>query len=174
MLPGAILAGMSHCANVSRITLIISRLVWHTADIQMAAVEMSRNMKWKYVSGRSGTVCVYDQGRGIWTLPNSSWQNRASLGHFLQTAIRPNQSSCSVLECSNCTNQVRLAARVCATHGIHGHTQAGCCGLCRQSEIITLILLRPLERCQIHLIILHRFKWTQAATQGALELLRIH
>lgn len=108
---------MSRWANVGSTALIISWLVWHTANIPMARVELSglRSMKWKYVSGRSASsVCVSlwvcEQGRGIWSLPNSPWQNSASLGHFLQTAIRPNQSSCSVLEYSNCTNQLHLAA----------------------------------------------------------------
>lgn len=58
---GVLRASMSHIANVRSTTLIISWRVWHTANIRMAGVEMSRlrNMEWKYASGRSaGSVCV--------------------------------------------------------------------------------------------------------------------
>lgn len=176
---GVLRASMSRWANVGGTALIISWLVWHTANIPMARVELSglRSMKWKYVSGRSASsVCVSlwvcEQGRGIWSPPNSSWQNSASLGHFLQTAIRPNQSSCSVLEYSNCTNQLHLAApqlaktwAVLSLASTRTHIHSSTIGSGRrskvQSEIITLILLGLLECCQQHLTASHKSKWAQ-------------
>ncbi len=167
---------MSHIANVRSITFIISWLIWPMANIQMAGVKMSRlrNMEWKYASGRSASsvcvlvcmcVCVWVGER---CLPNSSWQNSTFLGHFLHTAIRPNQSSCSVLKYYSCTNQLHLAAPLpakgCTTLPLNSHTHTYTHLLCAvgsghrskvQSEIITLILLGLLELGPLHLTILH-------------------
>lgn len=102
-------------------------------------------------------VCEWEvcEQRGGGSGPCQTVPDRtASLSRFLQTAIRPNQSSCSALESSNCTNQLRLAApqpaqgRAEHTLGSGHHSKV-------QSEIITLILLELLERRQQRLAILH-------------------